>query len=84
MSMHVYAVCICWFILYSAYDLLTSVCAQVLILCPMRHMAYEIVCTMKALLGSKASFLHEERFEEEYGPADEDDNSDDDTSAPQV
>jgi hypothetical protein len=45
---------------------------QVLILCPMRHVAYEVVCIMRALLGTAATFTNEERFEEEFGPGDED------------
>jgi hypothetical protein len=38
----------------------------------MRHVAYEVICIMRALLGTAATFTNEERFEEEFGPGDED------------
>jgi hypothetical protein len=38
----------------------------------MRHVAYEVVCIMRALLGAAATFTNEERFEEEFGPGDDD------------
>lgn len=48
---------------------------KVLIVCPMRHQAYDIVTGMRALLGDASVFFNWERFEEEYGPTE--DNSDD-------
>jgi hypothetical protein len=46
----------------------------------MRHVAYEVVCIMRALLGAAATFTNEERFEEEFGPGDDDEE----TSLPPV
>lgn len=49
---------------------------RVLILCPFRGTAFEIIKNIKRILGDNTSMSNIEKFEEEFGPPDDDSESD--------
>lgn len=49
---------------------------RVLILCPFRGTAFEIIKNIKRILGDNTSMSNIDKFEEEYGPPDDDSDSD--------
>ena len=50
---------------------------RVLILCPFRGTAFEIIKNIKKILGDNTSMSNIDKFEEEFGPPDDDNDSDD-------
>ena len=52
---------------------------RVLILCPFRGTAMEIVENIRRILGDNTSMSNTDKFNEEYGPPDSDSDSDDET-----